>query len=53
MPKFTLPKPFRHTRARPVASGKFLFAIVKGKLIALEAATGKVAREYTGNGRAE
>jgi outer membrane protein assembly factor BamB len=48
-PKFTLPK-LSYTRARPVASGKFLFAIVKGKLIALEAATGKVAREYPGMG---
>ncbi|MBT5321140.1 MAG: PQQ-binding-like beta-propeller repeat protein, partial [Verrucomicrobiales bacterium] len=46
---FSLPR-LSGNRARPVASGKFLFAIVKGKLIALEAATGKVTREYPGMG---
>ena len=48
-PDFNLPR-LSSNRARPIASGKYLFAIVKGRLIALESATGKMAREYPGIG---
>ena len=39
-----------YSRARPVVSGKYIFAAGKGKLVALDAATGEVAREYPGIG---
>ncbi len=51
-PAFNLPR-LSPSRARPIASGKFLFAILKGKLVALEAATGRIANEYPGIGRPE
>lgn len=34
--------------ARPIASSKRLFAVVKGKLVALNAATGEIVVEYEG-----
>ncbi len=34
--------------ARPIASDEMLFAVIKGKLFALNAATGEVAVEYAG-----
>jgi len=43
--QFNLPK-LSPARARPVASGKYLFAIVRGKLAAMEAASGKVVNTY-------
>ena len=46
---FDLPR-LSYDRARPVASGEYLFAVVKGKLKALNAATGEVAHEYPGVG---
>ena len=46
-PAFDLPR-LTYDRARPVASGKYLFAIAKGKLVAFHAATGELAREYEG-----
>jgi len=51
-PAFNLPR-LSPSRARPIASGKFLFAVLKGKLVALEAATGRIASEYPGIGRPE
>jgi outer membrane protein assembly factor BamB len=39
-----------YSRARPVVSEKYIFAAGKGKLVALDAATGEVAREYPGIG---
>ncbi len=48
-PAFNLPR-LSSSRARPIASGKYLFAVVKGKLVALNSATGKIAREYPGIG---
>ena len=49
-PAFNLPR-LSYNRARPVASEKYLFAFVKGKIAALDAATGKVVREYPGSER--
>ena len=49
-PSFILPR-LAYSRARPVASMKYLFAFVKGKIAALDAATGKVVREYPGSER--
>ena len=46
-PSFNLPR-LSYNRARPVASEKYLFAFVKGKVTALDAATGKVVQEYPG-----
>ena len=48
-PSFDLPR-LSYDRARPVAAGEFLFAIAKGKLVALNAATGEVEQEYPGIG---
>lgn len=48
-PDFALPA-LSYDRARPVASGDFLFAVVQGKLTALDAATGEVARQFPGIG---
>ena len=49
-PSFNLPR-LSYNRARPVASAKYLFAFVNGKIAALDAATGKVVREYAGSER--
>ena len=49
-PGFNLPR-LSYSRARPVASEKYLFAFVNGKIAALDAATGKVIREYPGSER--
>ena len=46
-PSFNLPR-LSYKRARPVASAKYLFAYVRGKVTALDAATGKVVQEYQG-----
>ena len=46
-PSFNLPR-LSYNRARPVASEKYLFAFVRGKVTALDAATGKVVQEYAG-----
>ena len=43
--EFNLPK-LSAARARPVVAGKYLFAIVRGKLAALESASGKVVNGY-------
>ena len=48
-PSFNLPR-LSYSRARPVVSGKYIFAAGKGKLVALDAATGEIAREYPGIG---
>jgi outer membrane protein assembly factor BamB len=40
-----------YSQARPVASGKYVFAPGKGKLLAIDATTGEVAREYPGIGK--
>lgn len=47
---FTLPK-LTPTQARPIASTNYLFAIVKDKLVALDALTGAVVREFAGSSR--
>jgi outer membrane protein assembly factor BamB len=45
--EFQLPR-LSYEIARPVASAKYLFAINKGKLVALDAVTGEIVREYPG-----
>ena len=45
--QFTLPR-LSYSRARPIVSGGVLFAIVDGKLVSLDAATGKPVNEYPG-----
>ncbi|MBT7853223.1 MAG: PQQ-binding-like beta-propeller repeat protein, partial [Opitutae bacterium] len=45
--QFTLPR-LSYSRARPIVSGGVLFAIVNGKLVSLDAATGKPVNEYPG-----
>ncbi len=44
---FVLPK-LNYETARPVASGKYVFAVVKGKFSALDATTGELVRQYAG-----
>lgn len=39
-------RPLSRNLGRPVASAKFLFAVSKGKLVALNAATGELVREF-------
>ncbi len=48
-PNFELRR-LSYNRARPVASDKYLFALMKRKIVAFDAATGEVAREYPGTG---
>ena len=48
-PSFDLPR-LSYERARPVASGKYLFAVADGNLVALDAATGETVRKYEGIG---
>jgi outer membrane protein assembly factor BamB len=40
-----------YSQARPVASGKYVFAPGKGKLVAIDAATGEVVSQYPGIGK--
>ena len=40
-----------YTEARPVASGKYVFVSGKDKLVAIDAATGELVREYPGIGQ--
>ena len=44
---FNLPR-LSATLARPIASREYIFAIVRDKLVALDAATGQVVREFPG-----
>jgi outer membrane protein assembly factor BamB len=40
-----------YDQARPIASGDYVFAPAKGRLLAVNAATGEIAREYPGIGK--
>lgn len=46
-PDFDFPR-LSSSSARPIASSKRLFAVVKGRLVALNAATGEIVTEYEG-----
>lgn len=47
---FDLPR-LSSSQARPIASEKYIFAIVNSKLVALDALTGELVREYGGLSR--
>lgn len=47
---FELPR-LAADRARPIASGKYLFAVLGENVVAMDAVSGEVAREYPGVGR--
>jgi len=50
--EFDLPR-LASDRARPVASGRFLYAMVRDDVVAIEADSGEIAREFSGVGKAK